>query len=87
MEERGLCLWVKIIFMLKLIFFNLQLLGEKMSYDTSQIKRGKYSFAMLCRWSNYLKKTASIPTLNGGDREGVPILLYNVSTILLLIVG
>ena len=85
MEERGLCLWVKIIFMLK--FFNLQLLSDKMSCDTSHFKRGKYSFAMLCRCSNYLKKTTNTPTLNGGDREGVPILLYNVSTILLLIVG
>ena len=85
MEDRGLCLWVKLIFMLK--FFNLKLLGDKMSCDTSHFKRGKYSFAMLCRWSNYLKKTANTPTLNGGDREGVPILLYNVSTILLLIVG
>ena len=85
MEERGLCLWVKIIFMLK--FFNLQLFGDKMSCDTSHFKKGKYSFAMLCHCSNYLKKTTNTPTLNGGDREGVLILLYNVSTILLLIVG
>ena len=86
MEERGLCLWVRIIFMLKI--FNLQLLGDKMSCDASHFKRGKYSFAMLCHCSNYLKKTTNTPTLNyGGDREGVPILLYNVSTILLLIVG
>ena len=45
--------------------------------------------AMLCRCSNYLKKTANTPTLNGGDRGGVQVLLfskgtlfeYNVSTI------
>ena len=86
-------LWVKIIFMLK--FFNLQSLGDKMSCDTSHFKRGKYSFAMLCRCSHYLKKKTNTPTLNGWERGGVRILLfsevilfeYNVSTILLLIVG
>ena len=84
---------VKIIFMLK--FLNLQSLGDKMSCDTSHFKRGKYSFAMLCRCSSYLKKTTNTPTLNGGDRGRVRILLfcevilfeYNVSTILSLIVG
>ena len=86
---------VKIIFMLK--FFNLQSLGDKMvmSCDTSHFKSGKYNFAMLCRCSRYLKKTTNTPTLNGGDRGGVQILLFsevvlfehNVSTILSLIVG
>ena len=90
MEERGLCLWVKIIFMLK--FFNLQSLGDKMimSCDTSHFKRRKYSFAMLCHCSRYLKETTNTPTLNGGDRGGLQILLFsevilfehNVSTIL-----
>ena len=95
MEERGLCLWVKIIFMLK--FFNLQSLGDKMimSCDTSHFKRRKYSFAMLCHCSRYLKETTNTPTLNGGDRGGLQILLFsevilfehNVSTILSPIVG
>ena len=87
-------LWLKIIFMLT--FFNLQSLGDKMSCDTSHFKRGKYSFAMLCHCSSYLKKTTNTPTLNnGGDRGGVRILLfcevilfgYNVLTILSQIVG
>ena len=46
--------------------------------------------AMLCPCSSYLQKTTNTPTLNGGDRGGVRILLfsevtlfkYNVSTIL-----
>ena len=72
---------VKIIFMLK--FFNLQSLGDKMimSCDTSHFKRGKYNFAMLCRCSRYLKKTTNTPTLNGGDREGVRILLFSEGTL------
>ena len=45
---------------------------------------------LLCRCSSYLQKTTNIPTLNGGDRGGVWIVLfsevtlleYNVSTIL-----
>ena len=84
---------VKITFMLK--FSNLQLLSDKMSCDTLHFKRKKYSFAMLCRCLSYLKKTTNTPTLNGGDRGGLRILLfsevivfeYNVSTILLQIVG
>ena len=38
-------LWLKIIFMLK--FFDLQLLGDEMSCDTSHFKRGKY-YALQC---------------------------------------
>ena len=46
--------------------------------------------AMLCRCSSYLQKTTNTPTLNGGDRGGVWIVLfagvtlleYKVSTIL-----
>ena len=46
--------------------------------------------ALLCRCSSYLQKTTNTPTLNGGDRGGVWIVLfsevtlleYNVSTIL-----
>ena len=66
-------------------------------------KRSKYSFSspipalhaiMLCQSLSYLQKTTNTPTLNGGDRGMVRILLfsdftlfeYNVSTILLLIV-
>ena len=51
--------------------------------------------AMLCHCSSYLQKTRNIPTLNGGDRGGVWILMfsegtlfeYNVSTMLSLIVA
>ena len=51
--------------------------------------------AMLCPCSRYLKKTTNTPTLTGGDKGGVGILLfsevtlfeYNVSTILSPIVG
>ena len=50
---------------------------------------------MLCPCSSYLEKTTNTPTLNGGDRGGVRILLFseitllknNVSTILSPIVG
>ena len=46
--------------------------------------------AMLCPCSSYQEKTTNTPTLNGGDRGGVRILLfsevtlfkYNVSTLL-----
>ena len=46
--------------------------------------------ALLCRCSSYLQKRTNTPTLNGGDRGGVWIVLfsevtlleYNVSTIL-----
>jgi len=49
---------------------------------------------MWCRCSNYLQKTTNTPTLSGGDRGGVWILLFsevnlledNVSTILAAIV-
>ena len=66
-------------------------------WRSPDFKRGKYSFflhhplyAMLCRCTSYLKKTANALTLNGGDRGGVWILLffevslfeYYVSTIL-----
>ena len=86
-------------------------IGDKMSWDTSPktglfyvlltSKGGNIAFlphplrATLCPCSSYLQKTTNTPTLNGGDRGGVRILLfskvtlvnYNVSTILSPIAG
>ena len=81
-------------------------IGDKMSWDTSPkaglfyvlltSKGGNIAFlphplrAMLCPCSSCLYKTTNTPTLNGGDRGGVRILLFseitlfknNVSTVL-----
>ena len=53
----------------------------------TDFKRGKESFslhplhAMLCRCSSYLQKTTNTPTLNGGEGEGVWILLFSKVTL------
>ena len=86
--------------------FRFKTIGDKMSWDTLPktglfyillSSKGEHIaflphplLAMLCPCSSYLQKTTNNPTLTGGDRGGVQILLfskvtlfeYNVSTIL-----